>query len=338
MAMAARESLDVAGRTERLARWVVLFARLVVGVAALILALALVSLVVFLAQGRGSAVVTGAGSLAGVAVFLLVQAVFLALIGRYAQLRAADVRASRAYEAAVAAALADLLRKRDAAAASTAVASDPVAAGPGVEDPIVTPAVVAAVAALETTTDVSDGQATWHPHSHSAEAAAVESRAATSEPVLTVHAALAAEQAAAQQAVVAVPVVTETVVPEPAVAEPVVTEPVVTVPVVTEPAVAEPVVTEAVVTEAVVTEPAVAEPVVTVPVVTVPVVTEPAVAEPAVAETSVQAPAQTGTVAAAVSTVAVSPETGLPVAGWYPDPAGPGQRWWDGLQWTTATR
>ena len=323
MAMAARESLDVAGRTERLARWVVLFARLVVGVAALILALALVSLVVFLAQGRGSAVVTGAGSLAGVAVFLLVQAVFLALIGRYAQLRAADVRASRAYEAAVAAALADLLRKRDAAAASTAVASDPVAAGPGVEDPIVTPAVVAAVAALETTTDVSDGQATWHPHSHSAEAAAVESRAATSEPVLTVHAALAAEQAAAQQAVVAVPVVTETVVPEPAVAEPVVTEPVVTVPVVTEPAVAEPVVTVPVVTATVVTET---------------VVTEPAVAEPAVAETSVQAAAQTGTVAAAVSTVAVSPETGLPVAGWYPDPAGPGQRWWDGLQWTTATR
>ena len=282
MALAARESLDVAGRTERLARWVVLFARIVVGVAALILGLALVSLVVFLAQGRGSAVVTGAGSLAGVAVFLLVQAVFLALIGRYAQLRAADVRASRAYEAAVAAALADVLRTRDATpaptAVATAVATDAPAAAPVVPDPIVTPAVVAAVAALETTTDVSDDQAAWHPHSHSAEAAAADSLAATSEPVLTVQAALAAEQATVQPAAAA----------------------------------------------------------------------EPVVEAPAVVATVVQTPVQTAAVAEAAtatteatvaeSAVAVSPETGLPVAGWYPDPAGPGQRWWDGVQWTTATR
>ena len=27
-----------------------------------------------------------------------------------------------------------------------------------------------------------------------------------------------------------------------------------------------------------------------------------------------------------------------PDAGWYPDPAGSGQRWWDGERWTDATR
>ena len=269
MSQAARESLALADRTQRLSRWVLVLARVVGVVGVLVLVLATVSGVVLATKRSTTVASTGVATLGGVAVALLVQAALLALLARYSQLRSADVRASRAYEAAIAGALADLLRSRDdatAAGSSTAASPATEAAAPGavptvasgerspsVDSPsVVTPSVespytglrpVEPVAAAVTTAD----DAAWRPHSHSAEP----------------------RESAPDPAVVTDPVVSQTVV----------TEPVLT-----------------------------------------PSATEQAAA------------------AAVQTAVAVAPETGLPVAGWYPDPAGAGQRWWDGLQWTTATR
>ena len=272
MSQAARESLALADRTQRVSRWVLVLARVVGVVGVLVLVLATVSGVVLATKRSTTVASTGVATLGGVAVALLVQAALLALLARYSQLRSADVRASRAYEAAIAGALADLLRSRDGAPAagpSTAASPTTEAAAPGAVSTVASgdqsasvgsPSVVRPtadspyaglrpvepvepVAAAVTTAD----DAAWRPHSHSA-----EPRESTPDP-----------------AVVTDPVVSQTVV----------TEPVLT-----------------------------------------PSATEQAAA------------------AAVQTAVAVAPETGLPVAGWYPDPAGPGQRWWDGLQWTTATR
>ena len=39
-------------------------------------------------------------------------------------------------------------------------------------------------------------------------------------------------------------------------------------------------------------------------------------------------------VAAAAASVQLAPSHAQPVAGWYPNQAGPGQRYWDGARWT----
>jgi hypothetical protein len=339
MSQAARESLALADRTQRVARWVVVLAWVVgaVGVIVLVRAGVAVGLVV---SGRSDVVQSsGAVALVVAAVALLVQAAVLALLARYTQLRSADVRASRAYEAAIAGALADLMRKR--------------------EDQPVSEAEAAATAAVVAgTAGTASGTPAWRPHTHSAEARAEQAAApspgtdrwdepapvAVEEPAALepMYADLVGRQQPVETAVAA-PVVAapEPLAPE-AVVEPVATtaapeaqrpawiaaaldlpaaDPVVTYPAAV-PAAPDPVV-EPVVTHPFVAGPAVAEPVVP-EAVTAAAAVEPVVAEPVVAQPA--------------ATVVVAPETGLPVAGWYPDPAGPGQRWWDGLQWTTATR
>lgn len=316
MSQAARDSLATADRTQRTARTVLGLAILVGVVGGLVIVLAVVAGILVVTRDTGAGSVSDAAIMAGFGVVLLVLVGLLAVAARFAQLASADVRASRAYEAAVAGALADLLRRREGPAAA------PTSVGSGQAEPVP----VAESAAAEP----------WRPHSHSVDARTVGYAAAVAEPAAevdpatygagaptwasTAEAVAQTQPAVEPAAATPDPVTYPAVVPEPVTYPPVVPEPTPYPPVVPEPAVqpTAPIAYTPVTPEpaAAVPEPAAYEP-------------EPVaqVAEPVVAQAEQQAGA-----------VIVEPTTGLPIAGWYPDPAGPGQRWWDGLQWTTATR
>jgi hypothetical protein len=325
MSQAARESLALTDRTQRLARWVLVLAWVVGAAGVAVFLLAAVAAVLVLQR---SSSVNGSGGLAlgGVALILLVSAALLALLARYTQLRSADVRASRAYEAAIAGALADLLRTRDGATPATSSAGAPAASAVG--------AAVAAVAPRPEGDGTADTPP-WRPHSHSAEARAEVApepvgQPLVAEPTATPTFPVRSEPVPAASGQAAY---TEPAYVQPAPAEPAYSEPAPVPPVPVEPTYSRPAPVPAVPVEPTYVQPAPAEPSYAETASVEPLPVEPAAVEPVVVHEPVVA--QT---AAVQSAVAMAPETGLPVAGWYPDPAGPGQRWWDGLQWTTATR